>query len=339
MSGLEKLPLDLSRPAKPLFLKPRGFHLRSLPIYDVHNMVANSSLTADAFTHILKHCKPTTLVQCAGTSLEFRGLVVSELHRRYFFLLRIFFGPHAPEFDNLLRIHSAIVSGSTALAFFSWTDSWRPGDMDVYVGDIAYAEFVHDLERRNLATLDTDFDYHTPTSYHGISHVRRYVTTSGERLDVIQSRTANPVSPLLYFWSSVVVNFLSPSGAVCFFPKTTLEHGGFFTNVSSSKLLAAKEKYESRGFRLTQVPTWRPARGTSTHGTEILTEKPILVHDFLSLLPGEPSVSQITRDGQAWALTLPSAPAVSGTRSLPSLQMFAPTDNPPSASAGLNQIS
>ncbi|KAI1782642.1 hypothetical protein LXA43DRAFT_873609, partial [Ganoderma leucocontextum] len=129
----------------------------------------------------------------------------------------------------LLRFHDAVVSGSLALALFLSPVNWVPGDLDIYVGDSRYFAFVDDFERLFPVVLEADMSCCHRASYTGIKRVRRYTTAAGKRLELIQSRTPNAVSRLLSFWSSVVVNFVTPHGAVCAYPKHTLYGRGLVT--------------------------------------------------------------------------------------------------------------
>ncbi|KAI1786385.1 hypothetical protein LXA43DRAFT_875209, partial [Ganoderma leucocontextum] len=126
----------------------------------------------------------------------------------------------------LLRFHDAVLSGSLALALFLSPVGWEPGDLDIYVGDTRYFAFVDDFERLFPVVLEADMSCPHPATYNGIKRVRRYATASGKRLELIQSRSPNAVSPLLFFWSSVVVNFVTPRGAVCAYPAHTLHRRG-----------------------------------------------------------------------------------------------------------------
>ena len=203
----------------------------------------------------------------------------TEFRRRYFAITRPFFGHRSDEFHALLDAYDVIVSGSVALAFFSWADTWEPGDMDLYVGVDSYSRFIAALEGSQLAMLAVGVSPRTCSAdYRGIKDVRRYVTSTGQHMDVIQSTTNNPAHPLLFFWSSVVVNFLTPRAAVCVFPRSTLSHEGFVTDLTNSpKLLEARDKYEDRGFSFTEVRSWRPIYQPDRGDVPLLSDRPVLI--------------------------------------------------------------
>ncbi|KAI1787809.1 hypothetical protein LXA43DRAFT_857124, partial [Ganoderma leucocontextum] len=100
--------------------------------------------------------------------------------------------------------------------------NWTPGDLDVYIGDADYDLFVANFKCHFPVVLDADMTGRHPATYTGIKCVRRYTTLTGKRVEIIWSCTVNAISPLLYFWSSIVVNFMTPRGAVYGYPKHTL---------------------------------------------------------------------------------------------------------------------
>ncbi|PIL23939.1 hypothetical protein GSI_13690 [Ganoderma sinense ZZ0214-1] len=270
-------------------------------------------LTYDTFALVFEQCSTQSLIRCAGVCKLFRSMVSAELRRRYFTVLRWFFGTRKYDAHELLQSHRAIISGSTALAFLAWTDTWTPSDMDIYVPNSSYGQFVYDLEHRQLGWFEANLGSGNHSDYHGILTVRRYITPTGERLDVIQSSTANAAQPLLHFWTSAVVNILSPFGAVCAFPKTTLDHKALVSGISrSQKLVAARIKYEARGFQFAEVGTWRAA--ADSEGVLTLSNEPILVVDFLSVWSANSTRLPITRAGSRWVLVPDHTDLISGKK-------------------------
>ena len=265
-----------------------------------------SRLSIDAFMLVFSTCNMTALLACAKTCRSFRTAVVVEMRMRAFALFRMFFGDRIRHFTGLLRLHNAVVSGSVALAFFSAPVCWEPGDLDVYVSDCAYPSFIVDLERHFPLALEADMSSRRPPHYAGIKGVRRYCTASGKRMEIIRSAGPSPVSPLLYFWSSAVVNFLTPHGAVCGYPKHTLAGEGFLRDVSPSrKVVSARAKYEARGFTFTEVSKWRSPNWAEQNGHRVFTDGDLLVVDFRRVrLPGQ-LVLPIERATIAWVLKSP----------------------------------
>lgn len=254
-------------------------------------------------THVLRHCDTVSLVRCAQTTHQLRSLAADELRLRFISIIRHFFGNRTHDFLVLLTTHRGLISGSSALAFLSWPDVWIPGDIDVYVGTDEYPKFVQSLKDMQLAAIEVDFTSQRRSSYAGIASVRRYLTPMHQRLDVIRSATSNAAHPLLYFWGSLVVNFLTSRGAVCAFPAHTLNRKALVTDISySEKLVAARNKYESRGFQFQTVDSWRPSGNNNANGSRVFSERPILAINFLSVWPTDLSSLPIIQAGSNWLL-------------------------------------
>ena len=259
----------------------------------------------DDLMHVLSVCDIDSLLRCAQTCSMLRAAVAAEIRFRLVALLRPFFGERVPHWKGLLRLHGAIMSGSVALALFASPADWEPGDLDVYVASQSYHSFIIDFERLFPVVLEADMTRRYPGNYTEIKRVRRYITSTGKRLEIIQSRSTSAVSPLLYFWSSVVVNFITPRGAVCAFPKHTLSRLGLVTNDIPKKAVCAKKKYQDRGFKFAEVDSWRshpaqePDRGCS------FSYGPLLVLDFHSVWSNEPIPLPIYRLGSRWKFIWP----------------------------------
>lgn len=271
---------------------------------------ATAACTAqDPWTHILAFCDTPSLLSCARLARRFPVAVAAEVRFRAVLLFRVFFAHRVPQFMGLLRLHDAVVSGSTALALFLSPVDWEPGDLDVYVGDAQYVDFVCDFERLFPVVLDADMPsglsgYY---GYTGIMGVRRYLTDAGKRIDVIRSNRTNAAAPLLYFWSSLLVNFITPRGAVCAFPRTTLSREGIVADTGlSSKAKAARAKYEHRGVRFIEVASWRPGVGLAEDHAQTLSSGPLLVLDFDSVWASSPLQMPILRAGPDWVIKSPS---------------------------------
>ena len=242
-------------------------------------------------------------------------MVLAELRHHYFVILRVFFGTHATDLHELLRSHDAIISGSTALAFLTWPDTWSPGDLDIYVANDAYPRFIQELEKGHLAFFEADFGVRSPSAYHGIATVRRYFTIRGECLDVIQSSTGNAAHPLLYFWSSLVVNVLGPSGALCLYPGRTLNSSALVADISrTEKLVEARKKYEARGFKFTDVASWKPISPVDDQGNLILSDSPALLIDFQAMWSENSCRMPVDHAGANWVLSPDKSGLISGQK-------------------------
>ncbi len=233
-----------------------------------------------------------------------------------------------PLFNDILRRHEAVISGSTALHFLMPSDTWVPNDLDIYVSDPNFPALLRDLtdpdglhfvpfrptvtprvstpepetvgnNNASKAPLIPYNDGHpdgpgsghdeprssdssSNTSYgsdgsdsgrtsplppsavtKGLRDVRTLYTPSGRRVDVIRSPSTTPITPLRFFWSTAVINFVTPDAYVCGFPHATLSRLGVLKQGPlgrRDKLAIAK--YEQRGYHFLgqewreMVDTW-----------------------------------------------------------------------------------
>ncbi|TFK90043.1 hypothetical protein K466DRAFT_468577, partial [Polyporus arcularius HHB13444] len=140
----------------------------------------------------------------------------------------------------------AVVSGSVALRFFLPDEMWSPGDMDIYVPDLTYDQFiaaVTDMYRLRFTPIprkkrppagdDMDVDalppgdaFLPPSMSADVIEVRQFITRTGKRVDVIRAPGNNPTVAINRFWSSLVMNFLRPDVCVSGYPSTTLARVG-----------------------------------------------------------------------------------------------------------------
>ncbi|KAI0698764.1 hypothetical protein C8Q76DRAFT_592175, partial [Earliella scabrosa] len=134
----------------------------------------------------------------------------------------------------LLRAYGAVISGSLALRFFLTQDTWEIGDMDVYVPDHKYEDFIAAITNPDGLAFRPQpprSDRRGPSSSGtGIKEVRRYTTPSMQEVDVIRSPTRNAIVALHAFWSTLVMNFIAPDACCCAFPRGTLSRRGLLKN-------------------------------------------------------------------------------------------------------------
>ncbi|KAI0697948.1 hypothetical protein C8T65DRAFT_551696, partial [Cerioporus squamosus] len=123
----------------------------------------------------------------------------------------------------LLR-HGAIVSGSVALHYFLPRALWEPNDIDIYVAESRFEDFIREVtDPAPDSDSQASDDSVLPSGHAGIREVRQFYTLAGRRVDIISVPSTNPVAALKQFWSSLVTNFIRPDMAACGFPLTTLD--------------------------------------------------------------------------------------------------------------------
>ncbi|KAI0750151.1 hypothetical protein C8Q80DRAFT_1078057, partial [Daedaleopsis nitida] len=133
----------------------------------------------------------------------------------------------------IVRRYGAVISGSVALHFFLPSDSWTPGDLDIYVPDHTFEAFCREImddqhvrfvqdtrePRRGLPS--------TATAIGLVKEVRRFKTPTQQSVDVVRSSCNSPLRPLHGFWTTLLKNFICPDGAACAYPHPTLRRRAF----------------------------------------------------------------------------------------------------------------
>ncbi|OBZ68215.1 hypothetical protein A0H81_11693 [Grifola frondosa] len=178
---------------------------------------------------------------------------------------------------------------------FSW-QSWKasfellsifqlfsPNDLDIYVNANNAAQLItylrddeHYEDRRNESPYHgSPFHALTPTLHYplsGISCIMRLVRAN-RCIDVIISADDSPLTPLPYFWSTLVMNFVSADFICCAYPIPTLLYLCGIVNaarvlttpIGIIKTMQCVQKYASRGYNLVFSPAeWRIAYADAT---------------------------------------------------------------------------
>ncbi len=108
-----------------------------------------------------------------------------------------------------------------------------------------------DVDRSELFCELEQYNPHRPSIVYGkgFRAMRTYRTTTGRRVNVISSQSRNPITSLRFFWSSLMMNFITPDCCVCGFPSATLLRLGTLKLESPGGWeRAVRTRYESRGF-------------------------------------------------------------------------------------------
>ncbi len=95
---------------------------------------------------------------------------------------------------------------------------------------------------------------------HGFRTSRTFVTPSGLYVNVVSSPSNNPITPLRFFWSSLMMNFITPDACVCGYPSATLLRlGTLGIDESSLQQRIILERYRARGFNFADGEALRNA--------------------------------------------------------------------------------
>ena len=218
-------------------------------------------------------------------------------------------------FSEALRRHGAVVSGSVALYYFIPCPGWFPNDLDIYVSYDEFPALVRTLEddpALQFRTLPSLGGPQRPTSVSlDIAEIRKLSTPSQRVVDVIRSRRSTPVSPLIQFWTSMLVNFVTPDACAAAFPRMMFNGRGFVREFGmSSRDQEAMRKYTSRDFRpgraFAFVPElWGTWKDPSYWQKDCFSDRGALVVDFRSRVHDSMPLLPIRPSSAGWKLVVP----------------------------------
>lgn len=135
--------------------------------------------------------------------------------------------------QGMLHRHNAVLSGSAALRV-AFPDNWEAGDLDFYCPATEFADFCRDLRR--FGYVSTRPVVKTPywkcsAGIRRIAYLANSVT--GTTVNVIESTTESPLTPIFFFHSTVVMNVVSADGVTSFYPSLTNDKKGELIRLSS----------------------------------------------------------------------------------------------------------
>lgn len=157
---------------------------------------------------------------------------------------------------TMMRRTNTILSGSTALAIVE-PAPWFPNNLDFFCPEHQYTavcawfqQHGYHILKRDVASVSpitltsTDFVFDSPDDApvpipflrgHIGDGVRSIATLenkrSGKVLHVVQAWSENPVVPVCFLESTLLMNFITGDGAVCMYPKLTHQKKSTFRQI------------------------------------------------------------------------------------------------------------
>lgn len=133
----------------------------------------------------------------------------------------------------------------------------------------------------------------------GFATMRSFRTPSRRRVNVIASHSTNPITPLRHFWSTLMINFLTPDACVCAFPSATLERRGL-TRVHplNRRERLAMDRQVERGFSFDESEEQR--RELDVWEYIFLGEQRLLSLDFRSSVEDQQALLPVRRTSRGW---------------------------------------
>lgn len=165
-------------------------------------------------------------------------------------------------FRKLLDSKRAIVGGSSALEFFLGKVTWNSKDLDVFLRPAYltdFLDFFHEEGYKRVFPWQEDV---SPARQ--IPCVEASVKLrKGERtVDLLVTSFANAFEGVVQSWSTVVMNALSGSNAVCTYPLLTMNYSAVLSTPKTIALHHSSNaeniiKYEARNFTFSLPPSRR----------------------------------------------------------------------------------
>ncbi|KZT31442.1 hypothetical protein SISSUDRAFT_1067754 [Sistotremastrum suecicum HHB10207 ss-3] len=163
-------------------------------------------------------------------------------------------------FRQFWRSHKFYLSGSAALHFITQDESWKPHDLDFYIGKNQAEPLIDQLLLRGFEYVNKARDikksthmrnYDLNRNIHAIHRLYRQPKNQETIfIDVVESAHDNPLETIINFYSTPVMNFLSADIIGLLYPDLTFEHIGIVRRMHHPNLKALIQKYNDRGFTM-----------------------------------------------------------------------------------------
>ncbi|KAI0349496.1 hypothetical protein OH77DRAFT_1431184 [Trametes cingulata] len=228
-----------------------SLHVPSSPMSSIRSLF---DLHHDVLDLILGQCSATTLLRLRSTSRTADVHVGDQLETRYRRLLH----PYVDDqlgFRAMLDATGSIISGSAALKVCSGLD-FTPGDLDVYApSDTFHAmlSYLINAENFRIVAFGTSASSANPALYEGGIDVVVRLVRQESHIDLIQSLTNSAPLPVMHFWSTCVMSFLTGRGCVIPYPDLLEKRRGLLNPIRAQApngLLVVEPlmaKYDLRG--------------------------------------------------------------------------------------------
>lgn len=221
-----------------------------------------------ALLPLFDHLSVQHLFSVASLSPSLHGRAVDHLRTRIRNVLRHWVDD-VQALRSVMQMTSAVFSGSCVLEIALAT-SWTANDLDIYVGcEGGLASLQEHFCDREGYTIVSAWDPITndppdPASYNGTPPISRIVRLrrtvpnafanqgiSPANIDIIESRTPNPLTPIHHFTSTCVVNWMTFNGLTIAYPQLTFAKitvRRLISHQTPGQVQAHLDKYEARGF-------------------------------------------------------------------------------------------
>jgi hypothetical protein len=159
-----------------------------------------------------------------------------------------------------MRNHNCVVSGSSVLWLIEgFSTHWHPHDLDVYVPEGKVDTVVQYFLQMGYIVDACHTGLHKYFLDGYLSSVTKLKNTSMDvAVDILESASDQAVMPVLYFHSTIVMNWMDADHLALLYPATTLAKVGVVQDDVDSYDDGWIAKYQDRGYRLCHETTVVP---------------------------------------------------------------------------------
>ncbi|KAJ3484800.1 hypothetical protein NLI96_g5387 [Meripilus lineatus] len=198
-----------------------------------------------------------TLVRQSCHILHWYGLFV--LNMRYDAILAPYVSvPN--HFRRLLDVRNAFIGGSTALHFFLVPIEWKPNGLDIFVRIDAVVSFLNFFHLEGYKRVVPWEENVLPARQLPCTEASLKLVRGPRSVNIIIATLENPLDPIMHTWSTVVMNALAGSRAICAYPLRTINNEALITRpltiaLQWPSISDERRKYESRNFQFVENRT------------------------------------------------------------------------------------
>lgn len=181
------------------------------------------------------------------------GMVSGYFYARFIRIV-VPFGLNGRKLLRIMRQSKAIISGSAALLMLH-PGAFIPGDLDIYVTAAEAVGLVMDIVTSTSYTF-TNSIQHKALDYKNTGGIRSVHllehTTLDKKIHIVVVTGKDPLLTVMQFDATLAMNFITPTGFGCAYPRLTMAKRGL-ANITSRISYGRPdwlEKYKKRHFKI-----------------------------------------------------------------------------------------
>jgi hypothetical protein len=154
------------------------------------------------------------------------------------------------EFRKVMRTQGAVLSGSSVLWLIEgMPETWTPGDLDIYAPRWKSGGIVNFLVNEGYTIISSDKPF--PEEYMKLGFLESVtkLRKGGRSIDVMESLSPNALQPITFFYTTLVMNYITSDSIKILYPLLTSSRFGVPHHATAHRReVDWKAKYSSRSF-------------------------------------------------------------------------------------------